>query len=266
MRNKKVFSFDEEKDAIDIINNGFTDECVDYSKMYLVAKYLRQKFGYGEIRLERELIKFCTTHDKNFNPITEAEAIKKWVKTAMEYRLRKVDAIYITDGEENFLHSIDSPKDRKILFVTLVLAKALKQKSTKVHNENAHPSESFYIHYSNLLDIIRLSKIKGLTELGVAGILSSYRSYFEFYNAEKELIKLKYAEDGFGYEVAEFNDLVEHYDILFAKKEKEILKNCVVCGKELFKSSNRQKTCPECSIILARERKARWRNKQRRKL
>lgn len=259
MRSKKVFSFDEEKDAIDIINNGFSDECIDYSKMYLVAKYLRQKFGYGEIRLEREIIKFCCAHDKNFNPITEAEAIKKWVKTAMEYRLRKVDAIYITDAEQAFLHNIDSPKDRKILFVTLVLAKALKQKSTKVHNENAHLSNSFYIHYSNLIDITRLSKIKGLTELGVAAILSSYRSYFEFYNPEKELIKLKYAEDGFGFEISEFYDLVTHYDILFGKNKTY----CIICGKEILKQGNKQKYCKDCLLDVRREQKKLWIRKYR---
>ena len=130
MRIKKLFSFDEEKEAIEVITNGFINNSIDYSKMYLVAKYMRQKFGYGEIRLERALIRFCKEQDKNFNDIKEADYIKKWVKTAMEYGLRKIDTIYISEKETEFLQSIETPKDRKILFVNLLLAKAINQKTT----------------------------------------------------------------------------------------------------------------------------------------
>jgi len=267
MRNKKIFSFDEEKDAIEVIANGFANKCINYSKMYLVAKYLRQKFSYGEIRLERELIRFCLGQDKNFNPITEAETIKKWVKTAMEYKLRTVDTIYISEGEQKFLREIDSPKDRKILFVTLVLAKALKQKSTKVHNLNPHVSNNFYIRYSNLLDIIRLSEIKGLTEIGLADILSKYKDYFEFYSAEKELIKLKYAEESLcGFEIIDFYGLVAYYEILFGKNKTY----CTICGKDYNRVANNQRVCSECAKEIKRkqsyDRKIRWRSKQNRKI
>ena len=65
MRSKKIFSFDEKKDAEEIITNGF-EKGIDYSKMYVVAKYFRSISGFGAIRLERELIKFCKTQDANF--------------------------------------------------------------------------------------------------------------------------------------------------------------------------------------------------------
>ncbi len=47
--------------------------------MYIVSKYIRQTFDYGEIRLEKAVIKFCKEQDPNFNPIMERESIKKWI-------------------------------------------------------------------------------------------------------------------------------------------------------------------------------------------
>lgn len=66
MATKKRFSFDEEKEAEEIFKNGFPGGKLDYGKMYLIAKYFRETFGYGEVRLEREMLKFCKEHDKNF--------------------------------------------------------------------------------------------------------------------------------------------------------------------------------------------------------
>ena len=262
MRTKKLFSFDEEKEAIEVISNGFINGVIDYSKMYLVAKYIRQKFGYGEIRLERELIRFCKEQDKNFNDIKEAEYIKKWIKTAMEYGLRKTTAVYITEKEIEFLRAKENPKDRKILFVTLVLAKALKQKSTKLKDDGQRFSNSFYIHYSNLSDIVRLSKIKELTEVNLADILFRHKSDFEFYNAEKELVKLLYADEvDFGeHEISDFDKMLEFYDDLFGENKTY----CSICKKPIVRKSNRQKTCEECSKKVAKKRKAKW-IKQKRK-
>ena len=44
---------------------------------------------------------------------------------------------------------------------------------------------------------------------------------------------------------------------------KEIIEKCSICGKEFTKKSNRQRVCPEHSIILERERKTKWRNKNK---
>ena len=131
MRSKKTFSFDEEKDAEQIIINGFENKAIDYTKMYVIAKYFKDKFGYGEIRLERELIKFCKQQDKNFNPIVDSDSIKKWVKSAMNYALRKIKNIIVSKKEIKFLKTIDNTKDRKLLFMTLVMAKALKFRNTR---------------------------------------------------------------------------------------------------------------------------------------
>jgi len=270
MRNKKAFSFDEEKDAEDIIANGFKSNTVDYSKMYIVAKYFRDKFGYGEIRLERELIKFCKSNDKNFNPVVESESLKKWVRSAMTYSLRKIESVTISKKEIGFLKKVDNTKDRKLLFMTLVLAKALKFRNTRRDKKDTTPSKNYYIHYTNLLDIIRLSGLKNITETNLASILHKYKEHLTLYNPEKELIKINFvdADMTHGIEIDDMENLLGYYDKFFSKNETvsdEPFK-CERCEKEIEKVKNNQKYCVNCAVEVKKEKDiARMRQKRHKK-
>lgn len=255
MRNKKRFVFDEEAEAESILLNGFPDGKIDYSQMYTVAKYFRQTFRYGELRLERALIKFCKEQDANFNPVIEAESIKKWIKTAMCYGLRKIGTISLSKKEIEFLKEIPIIKERKVLFVTLVFAKALKESSTRLKRKPSLTqknlaNEFYYIHYSNLLDIIHLSGIKSLTETRLAYIFNKHKSSFTFYNPEKELIRVDYAspESETVFVIENPDKVMEEYEIVFGGKN-----NCAKCGEPFERKSNRQKYCPLCQIEINRE-------------
>lgn len=263
MRNKKSFSFDEEKDAEKIYNEGFPDKNIDYSKMYLIAKYIRQTFDFGEIRLEKELIRFCKKQDSNFNPIIEAKAIKKWVNSAMNYNLRKIENVSISEKEINFLRTIGNNKDRKLLFTILVFSKALKKSNIRRKKDELRTSENYYIHYNNFSDIIRLARVNNVSETDLGDILNRYRNYFTFYNAERELIRLDFVDKAPKKEIVinDLNNLINYFNIIFEQTKPLAL--CVKCGKEIKKNSNRQKTCSSCSKILARERKAKWKRKHK---
>ena len=113
MKTNKAFLFNEEEEAERILKEGFDIEGIDYGKMYIIAKYFREKYNYGEIRLEREIIDFCQSVDSNFNPITQAEYIQKWVKSAMKYDLRKINSIYITKKDVEFLREIENEKTQE---------------------------------------------------------------------------------------------------------------------------------------------------------
>ena len=258
---KKQFSFDEEADAEKIIENGFEGKYIDYGKMYLVAKYFRDKFNYGEVRLERELIKFCKEQDKNFNPVVEAESIKKWVRTAMNYDLRKVECITISQKEIDFLKTIEVEKERKLLYTTLIFSKALRDSSTKKNSERKREQNNYYIRYTNLLDIIRISEVKNLSEINFAKILYKYKNLFFFYKAEKELIKLEYVDkiQENPFEIRELDKIMKNYDEFFGKP----LGICSICKEQFTKKSNRQKACPKCTKELTRKRVEKWRNKKK---
>jgi hypothetical protein len=256
MRNKKVFSFDEEKDAAKIITNGFPNGSINYSDMYLIAKYFRKTFDYGAVRLERELIRFCQGQDKNFNPVTEAEAIKKWVRSAMNYDLHRIESITISQSEIDFLKSVDVQKDRKLLFMTLVLSKALKKRAPKRNRKLHKPSEHYYIHYNNFLDIIRLSKVKNISETDLAHIYFKYKEYFTFYTAEKELLRIDFIDKDphNGIVIDRLEEVLDYYEVFFGKNPSEISHRCLSCNKLIKKSNNHQKYCEECSKRVRKEK------------
>lgn len=253
MRNKKSFSFDEEKDAQKIYNDGFPNGNIDYSKMYLVAKFIRQTFDLGEIRLEKELIRFCKEQDNNFNPVIESKAIKKWINSAMNYDLRKIDNVSISQKEVDFLKTINNTKDKKLLFTILIFSKALKKGNVRRKKTKMRTSEYYYIHYNNFLDIIRLSKLSNTSETDLADILNKYRSYFTFYNAERELIRLDFVDKNPKQKIiiSDLNNLTNYYNILF--EEHKTIAYCITCGKQIKKNSNIQKYCKECAKIKKTE-------------
>lgn len=253
MRTNKAFMFNEEKIAEEIIRNGFEKGIIDYGKMYVVAKYFREKYDYGAVRLEREIIDFCKSVDPNFNPITQAEYIKKWVKSAMEYNLRKINDVYISKKDVAFLEEIENNQDRKLLFAVLVLAKAMKKSGTRRAQGEYKTSDNYYIRYSNLTDISKISGIK-ISKLQLADMLHRYSEYFTFYTPNKELIKVEFVDkaDPEDIKIDSLEDVSEMYEKLFEKKE--IVAVCEICGKSFTKASNRQKYCHDCSITLRRER------------
>lgn len=266
MRNKKIFSFDEIKDAEDVILNGFPNGVIDYSKMYLVAKYFRDNFKYGAIRLERELIRFCKSQSKNFNPVVESESIKKWIKSAMMYELRKIDSVTISQKEIDFLKGVEIPKDRKLLFMTLIMAKALKKRSTKRKKSDLKVSDNYYIHYSNFLDIIRLSKLRNVTEVELANIFYKYKDFLTLYNAERELIRVDFVDKDSdnGITIDDLSKTSEYYEVFFGNNKAKSY--CANCGKEIVKNSNKQKYCKECSQKLRKEQKRVWIKNARQKV
>jgi hypothetical protein len=266
MRNKKIFSFDEERDAEKIIKDGFPNSSIDYSKMYLIAKYFRHSFKYGAIRLEKEIIKFCKSQDKNFNPVVESEAIKRWVNSAMLYDLRKIDSINISQKEIDFLKTIELAKDRKLLFMTLILAKALKKRNTRHKQEVVKTSDNYYIHYNNFLDIIRLAKVKNTSEIDFAKILYKYKTNFTFYNAEKELIRVDYADidTEHGILIDNLDKTFEYYELFFNNNTIKKINHCIRCDNPIVKSNNNQKYCTNCAKLIkaekTKDRVAKWRD------
>jgi hypothetical protein len=265
MRSKKSFSFNEEVEAEKLYNDGFVNGDIDYSKMYLIAKYIRQTFEYGEIRLERELIRFCKKQNNNFNPIIEAAYIRKWVKSALNYDLRKIESITVSQKEIDMLKPITNNKNRKLMFIILIFSKALKKGSVKRDKTNLKLSDNYYIHYNNFSDIIRLAKLTNTSEIDLADILHDYNKYFTFYKPERELIRLEFIDKKPDKEIIinDLNKIVEYYNILFM--EHKLISVCKICGKEIKKNSNIQKYCKDCAKIKSREQHKELMQKRRAK-
>ena len=253
MRTNKAFMFNEEKIAEEIIRNGFEKGIIDYGKMYVVAKYFREKYDCGAVRLEREIIDFCKSVDPNFNPITQAEYIKKWVKSAMEYNLRKINDVYISKKDVAFLEEIENNQDRKLLFAVLVLAKAMKKSGTRRAQGEYKTSDNYYIRYSNLTDISKISGIK-ISKLQLADMLHRYSEYFTFYTPNKELIKVEFVDkaDAEDIKIDRLEDVSEMYEKLFGKDTPIFI--CERCGKEFEKTGRYQVYCKKCASEIRNEK------------
>lgn len=172
--------------------------------------------------------------------------MKKWIRTAMQYKLRKVTSVVITNSEINLLKTIEDKKDRKILFATLVLSKALNQQNTRAKSDVVYTS--YYIWYTNLMEIAHLSRISGLKETEVALTFHKHKNLFTFYSPEKAGIKLNYAETGEeGVIIDDPDNASVFYETIFG-----IL--CEKCKKPFTKNNNKQKYCKECAKEIIKEK------------
>ena len=250
MRIKKYFIFDEETKAKQIIKNGFPDNKIDYGEMYLVAKYFRQKYNLKEKELREILIKFCKKQDGEFNPIRDSKNLRKWIKSAMNYNLRIINSITISENDINFIKKIETERDKKIFFAILVLVKSFKKGSTRI-GIDYKKSDKYYLRYSNLGDIIKIAGLKNTKDVDIAKIIYNYQEHFTFYMPEKELIRVEWIDKTPQGEItiSEFDNLLSLYAILFGEK----FERCSICGKEYIKKSNRQKYCEKCVEDIKRK-------------
>lgn len=250
MRIKKYFYFDEKKIAEDVIRNGFDQKGIDYGKMYIIAKYFKEVLGYEGEDLEKELVSFCQKHDPSFNQVINAASIKRWVSGAQKYKLRKIDYVTITEKEIAYLSQVHKSRERKILFIMLILAKARKKGNTRITTKEYRESNNYYIKYNNFADIIRLSGISRLTENRIKEILNNNLNMITLYFPEKELIKLEYADpEGIGFDIYDLENLPDSYEIFFGKD----LNRCEECGKVYSKTGRWQKYCPSCARNIKKE-------------
>jgi len=252
MRIKKRFIFDEETEAERIIATGFEDNKINYGEIYLVAKYFREKEGLGEVTLEKRLLEFCKQQDKNFNPVKNANEIKKWVKSALNYNLRNVKEITVSQKDIEFLRSVEYNRDRKILFMILVFVKGLKVANTRRKKGDYKKSNNYYLGYNNLKDIVRMTELSNISETGLARILHKYEEHFLFYNPEKELIRVDFVDKTPEKEITikDLDNPLLAYQEIFGKN----MTYCEVCGEEIHKSGKNQKYCKTCSNNKRRER------------
>lgn len=242
-----MFSFDEEKDAEEILEEGFPDGVIDSGRMYLVAKYFHFIFGYGKIRLERQLIEWCKSQNPNFNPVTEADYLKKWISSAMKYDIKKVDKIIISKEEIETITLIESKTERKILFLILLIAKGLARK-------NNSTSDNLFIKYTNLGQVANLFPGGYITTNIVIETIHKNLDLFIIYPPQRELIGVKYGkpnlEEG---EVAISNFSKEEINKLFEKLFSTNIIACEICGEEIEAKSNRKKYCDTCAKNADRE-------------
>lgn len=264
MKFDKKYSFDEEAEAVEILKNGFPDGNINYIGMQKVAKYYRNVLNFGKKRLENAIIDFCKQQNPDFNPVIEAESIKKWIRSAETHNLRKINEIIITKSEMDAIKGIKNLKNRKVLFATLVLAKAVKQGKTgkAISTKN---TDKYFINYSNLLDIAKLSGMK-ITEIQIADIFYEFGKdgLMTFYSPERESILLTFTNDASEVALTITNpeNFMDYYKEYFGG---DVIA-CSICGAEVIKKSGTHTRCESCSKEIKKKKDAEWVKNKRKKM
>jgi hypothetical protein len=242
---KRQFVFHEQRGAEKILKVGFKDGVVNGREALMVTKLYRKLYGYGATRLEKAIISFCKEHDPNFNPVVEQDSIAVWIKGAMKFELHDSKNIKVYHHEMIEIMKIKDLRQRKLLFVILVLSKSMKSSS--------NTSEKYYLHFSNIAQVITMSgfKIKEgeclamMRPLVQAGLLHVYAP-------ERESIGVKFAvtSGSVALTVPDPSQVLESYRAFFGGD----VSLCATCGEEIIKTGNKTKYCEVCAKKSKKEK------------
>jgi ArsR family metal-binding transcriptional regulator len=232
----KPIVFDELTYAKNLLENGFTTKKIEAINLSYLAKYFRNQ-GMGFKKVEDNLIDVCRRHDPFFNPIVSKKLLNEAIKIGKKFRLKEIIPVFITKSEIDVLKSVDSQIER-ILFTMLVLAKFDKFQNTKISKSSTPIPHGYYANYK-LETILEYAHVrifgKNLLLLkheldGKSGLLSATLH-------EESSWKVNFASDSDDPVI-----LIDDYTNIY----KYLPSFCSVCGKMIFKNSNRQKMCTDC--------------------
>lgn len=231
----RPFFIDEKKNAEKIYKNGFANNEYNNYEAYLVAKYLRHEFGYGDHKTKTQLLEFCHKHDENFNYILNRLSISKIIINSRSEWKNKSHDIKITKSELDKIRNIKDFNAQKIILLFLVFAKR----------------NNGYVYSNQWSDIIKISRLN-VTHVKIHSCINM--AY------EKEMVRDS-NDNHFVKFIEEVGDatlkLSSDKDIWNLMKIYEeycggVITYCENCGKELIKESNRHKYCDNC-----------WKDKER---
>lgn len=124
----RSFLYNEKEMAEKVYKNGFTN---GYNKREadLLAKYFRHILGYGDTRIGKKLIEYCSK-DSLFNPVTEKHNIKSSIKNSKSKFFTK-SKIFITKKEIEMAQKIKNFDAQKVYLALVAIAK--RNGFTSVH-------------------------------------------------------------------------------------------------------------------------------------
>lgn len=241
----KSFLYDESETATIIYNNGFTNG-YDRREAYLLAKYFRHILGYGDIRIKKKIIEFCSK-EKYFNSVTEASRIKSFVKNS-KHEFVINTSVFITKDEIDRVRPVKSFDAQKVYLALLVIARRNGSINVPIKN------------------ITEIKKMAGLSctnleiQVNLFNILYTSNLIYPIVsekggrkNGYQKLLKMDF--DGKP-EILIHNDK-EIYELgkTYEKYCGGYLIYCQVCKKEMIRKGSNHRLCEEHFIEKERVRK-----------
>ena len=247
----KGVCFDERRDLISYVESDILEEDHIGRTIYKRARYnyfiknLTDKKNYNDI------IDFITS--KSTTGLTDFdiyEFVHKAINSAKKVGLKRVDHIYITKSELDFIKNLDDIKLEKIAFVLLALA--------KYHNEvSGEDNNMVYLKLSEVKNMARINMSRidfeyfyaNLYDVGVLQRNTSPVSTIQIVNFVSQD-----AEDEVVFELKEIDYLELAYVYLSWKNNGKGYARCQKCDRLMRQGRTKpRKYCEECAKIVEKE-------------
>jgi hypothetical protein len=182
-------------------------------------------------------LEFCKKFNPDYNEVLNGEILDIAVRQSKNRSLRVCNHIVITESELSKIRSVKNYRYEKILFVMLVMSKALKPNYTSKDGKS-------YLN-ENFGDVLRFAKVSAgkiekirikndLFKLGmIDAIFPDSRSVCN----GRDNFLLKYRDDNspIAIDVDNILEMINAYPYF-----------CSACGKTMIRRNNRQTTCDNC--------------------
>ena len=241
----KGVCFDERRDLTAYVESGIIEEDHIGRTIYKRARYnyfiknLTDKKNYNDI------IDFITANSTvGLTDFDIYEFVNKAINSAKKVGLKRVDHIYITKSELEFIASLNDIKLEKITFVLLALA--------KYHNEvSGEDNNMVYIKLSEIKNMARINMNRidfeyfyaNLYDTGVLQRNMSPTSTIQIVDFVSHN-----SEDEIAFELKEVDYLELAYVYLSWKNEGKGYARCTICNRLMRQSKTKpKKYCEECA-------------------
>ncbi len=260
----KGVCFDERRDLISYVESGILEEDHIGRTIYKRARYnyfiknLTDKKSYNDI------IDFVTSNSiTGLTDFDIYEFVNKAINSAKKVGLKRVDHIYITKSELEFIKSLNDIKLEKIAFVLLALA--------KYHNEvSGEDNNMVYIKLSEVKNMARINMNRidfeyfyaNLYDVGVLQRNTSPVSTIQIVDFVSHNV-----DDEVAFELKEMDYLELAYVYLSWKNDGKGYARCQKCNRLMRQGKTKpRKYCEECAQEVLTEQKRLWAEKSRKNL
>lgn len=244
----KGVCFDERKDLISYVESGVLEEDHIGRTIYKRARYNHFIQNLTDKKSYNDIINFITTNSTvGITDFEIYEFVKKAINSAKKVDLKRVDHIYITKSELDFISKLDDIKLEKIAFVLLALA--------KYHNEvSGEDNNMIYLKLSEVKNMARINMNRidfeyfyaNLYDVGVLQRNTSPVSTIQIVNFVSQN-----PDDEIAFELKEIDYLELAYVYLSWKNEGKGYGRCEYCGRLMKQSKkNPKRFCEECSVKI----------------
>lgn len=247
----KGVCFDERRDLISYIESGVIEEDHIGRTIYKRARYnyfiknLTDKKNYNDI------IDFITSNSTTgLTDFDIYEFVHKAINSAKKVGLKRVDHIYVTKSELDFIKKLDDIKLEKIAFVLLALA--------KYHNEvSGEDNNMVYLKLSEVKNMARINMNRidfeyfyaNLYDVGVLQRNTSPVSTIQIVDFVSQN-----SDDEIAFELKEIDYLELAYVYLSWKNGGKGYVRCEKCDRLMRQGKTKpRKYCEECAKTLVKE-------------